>query len=429
MKDRLIKLIHQANPWLNNKAISCVQEDYIQRIQAEKLLSPEWDSLWLILVGPRQAGKTTLAKYLAQQLINQKRFTTLLYLNCDLFEIREWLNSPLFISDAMEQFNLSKPIILLDEVQRLENPGLLLKACADLKLDIKMIATGSSQLEIKSKVQEFLTGRQIEALILPMSYQEIEKLSYAELIYGCYPAIIKSTEKITILRQIYQDYITKDIIEILKVGKPDAMQRLVTLIAHSSGQIVNFNQLANDCLIAVTTIQNYLSILEKTYTISHITPFVGNKRKEITKNPIYYFLDNGFRNIALNNLSTDLEARQDLGLLIQSAVFQEIFKFKIQHFYEFSIHFWRTQSGAEVDFVLYKNAQSITPIEVKYRNINAPTLSRSFRSFIDAYEPKYGYIVTKDYNKKISVNNCEISFISFANLPILLKKLGAQQAT
>lgn len=416
MNNQLISIIYQANPWLKKPETPILNTDYIPRLQADKLLSPEWDSLWLVLVGPRQAGKTTLAKYLSQELIKQGRFSTLLYLNCDLLEIRQWLTSPLFIQEAMDEFRIKKPIILIDEVQRLPNPGLLLKACADLKLDIKMIATGSSQLEIKSKVQEYLTGRHLEALILPLSYQEIGAAQDTQLIYGCYPAIIKSTEKSILLRQIYQDYITKDIIEILKISKPDAMQKLITLIAHSSGQLVNYNQLSIDCQVGVSTMQNYLSILENTYTIARITPYVGNKRKEITSNPIFYFIDNGFRNQSLHNLSTLLDTRQDVGLLVQSAIFQELLKFKVQHFYDFSIHFWRTQNGAEVDFVLYKNENCIIPIEVKFKTMNDPVISRSFRSFIEAYQPAYGFYITKNLNKRIIIDGCEIHFISFARL-------------
>lgn len=426
MNDQLISLIHQANPWLKNPHLPLLSDGYITRLQTEKLLLPEWDDIWLVLVGPRQAGKTTLAKYLSQTLVRQNRFENLLYLNCDLLEIRKWLTSPLFIQEAMEEFHLNKPIILVDEVQRLENPGLLLKACADLKLNIKLMATGSSQLEIKSKVQEYLTGRHLEALILPLSYQEIGNIDVVQLIYGCYPAVVKSTEKSILLRQIYQDYISKDIIEILKISKPDVMQKLIGLIAHSSGQLVNYTQLATDCLVSVSTIQSYFSILENTYTIQRVTPFVGNKRKEITSNPIFYFIDNGFRNQSLHNLSTTLEARQDAGLLIQSAIFQELLKFKIQHFYDFRLHYWRTKNGAEVDFVLYKNEGCIIPIEAKFRGMNAPVITRAFRSFIEAYQPSYGFFITKNFNKKIMIDGCEIHFISFSRLIVffdMLKKI------
>lgn len=415
MNDQLINLIHQANPWLREPAILISNDGYIPRIQADKLLLAEWDSLWLVLVGPRQAGKTTLARHVAQQLVVQKRFSTLLYLNCDLLDIRNWLTSPLFIQEAMDEFQLKNPIILIDEVQRLENPGLLLKACADLKLNIKLMATGSSQIEIKSKVQEYLTGRHLEVLVLPLSYQEIEEVTEKQLIYGCYPAVFKSSEKTLLLRQIYQDYINKDIIEILKISKSDVMQKLITLIAHSSGQLVNYNQLATDCQVAVSTIQNYLSILENTYIIARVTPFVGNKRKEITSNPIFYFIDNGFRNQSLQSISQPFESRHDVGLLIQSAIFQELLKFKVQHFLDFSIHFWRTQSGAEVDFVL-RQGEMVIPIEVKFRSMKEAVISRGFRSFIDAYQPLQGFYITKDFNKKMVVNGCEVHFIAYSRL-------------
>ncbi|MCE3237531.1 MAG: putative ATPase [Gammaproteobacteria bacterium] len=423
MKDPLIDVIQQANPWLKKPEIAIISNDYISRLQADTLLLKEWDKLCLVLVGPRQAGKTTLAKFVSQALIKKNRFETLIYLNCDLYEIRQWLVNPLFIQELMDEFNLKKPIILIDEVQRLENPGLLLKSCIDLNLPIKLIATGSSQLEIKSKVQEYLTGRHFETQILPLSYQEIGDISEQHIIYGCYPGVVKSREKIFLLNQLVRDYITKDIIEILKISKPDIMQKLVVLLAHGSGQLVNYNQLASDCRVSSSTIQNYLSILENTYTLYRVTPFVGNKRKEITSNPVFYFIDNGFRNQLLQNLSLALEMRQDKGLLIQSAVFQELLKFKIQHFYDFSIHFWRTQNGAEVDFVLHQNENCIIPIEVKYKTMNRPTVSKSFRSFVEAYQPKYGFYITKDFNKKILLHQCEINFISFQRILSLFQKL------
>ena len=141
-------------------------------------------------------------------------------------------------------------------------------------------------------------------------------------------------------RQIYQDYTAKDIIEILKVSKPDTMQKLIILIAHSSGQLVNYNQLAINCQSSAATIQNYLSILENTYTLGRITLFVGNKCKEITSNPVFILsiMDSETSYYAIC-LSMSFDTRQNVGLLIQSAVFQELIKFKVQHFYDFTIHF------------------------------------------------------------------------------------------
>ena len=155
MNLELIQQIQMLNPWLKNRGIPILESArYFPRHQEERLLSKVWDSMWTILVGPRQAGKTTLGLHLSQRLIEEQRFECLLYLNCDLADICHWLINPLFVNELLSYFQVSKPILFIDEVQRLENPGLLLKAIVDLRLPIKLIASGSSQLEIKSKVQE-----------------------------------------------------------------------------------------------------------------------------------------------------------------------------------------------------------------------------------------------------------------------------------
>ncbi len=285
-----------------------------------------------------------------------------------------------------------------------------------------MIASGSSQLEIKSKVQEHLTGRHFSSLILPLSFQEWEAESHVDelLLYGSYPQIIdaKANAKELLLGQLYQDYINKDIIETLKLGQPDIFLKLLGLIAHSSGQLVNYSQLATDCQASLTTIKHYLSIAQKTFVLAEISPFVGNKRTEITSNPIFYFLDNGFRNYALRNFSAPAD-RVDLGLLVESLVFQEIYKFITQNFLNYSIHYWRTKSGAEVDFVVSKNNESILPVEVKYRNFAKPSISRGYRSFLEAYEPANAIVITKDLIATEKIASSEVHFIPLERLPSL----------
>jgi predicted AAA+ superfamily ATPase len=232
--------------------------------------------------------------------------------------------------------------------------------------------------------------------------------------------VVQTTHKAIILQQLYQDYIQKDIIEILKVGHPDNMQKLIGLLAHSSGQLVNYQTLGTDAQIGHHVLKNYLSILEKTYTISEIKPYVGNKRKEITSNPIYYFIDNGFRNQVLKNF-VPLESRNDKGLLVQSIIFQELLKFKTQNFLDFDINFWRTQSGAEVDFVLKKDENTVIPIESKYQT--SLKITRSLRSFLEAYSPKVGFVITKNIYQTITVNTTTLYFFPLSMLPELAERL------
>lgn len=426
MNLHLIQEIEQQNPWLRPESRGVPHKidyskinipNYRHRLQCETLMLPEWDSVWTILIGPRRAGKTTLGNHLCQQLLELGRYKELLYLNCDLLEIRTWLKSSLFIQEAMHYFKLSAPIIFIDEVQRLESPGLMLKILADLKLPIKMIASGSSQLELKSKVQEHLTGRHFSSLVLPLSFQEWNPADHIEewLLYGTYPQIIDSQAKELLLGQLYQDYITKDIIEILKLGQPDIFLRLLGLVAHSSGQLVNYSQLATDCQVSVAIIKHYLSIAQQTYVIAHVSPFVGNKRTELTSNPVFYFIDNGFRNYALRNFS-EVTYRTDLGLLVEGVVYQELYKFLTQSFLNYSIHYWRTKSGAELDFVIRKNDQSILPIEVKYRNLKTPSISRGYRSFLQAYNPKKAVVITKKLIAVQQIEQTEVHFIPLEQL-------------
>lgn len=174
MQYQLLEEIKQLNPWLEDlKAPIIPNNDYIPRKQLDQTYGSRvgyfMDNLNRT---SRRAGKTTLGKHLANKLIQKKRYSQLLYLNCDYLSIRQWLKSPTFIRDALKELNLKSPILFIDEVQRITNPGLILKAIIDLGLPIKLIATGSSQLAIKSEIQEFLTGRQFSSLILPLSHEE-----------------------------------------------------------------------------------------------------------------------------------------------------------------------------------------------------------------------------------------------------------------
>lgn len=424
MKDELLDVLYQLNPWLQESGEDEMLPvpDYIERIQTDTLLLSEWDSLCTILIGPRRAGKTTLGLALCQELVAQKRFETVLYINCDYRVLREWLHDIAFL-DQVRQWLGERPIIIfIDEVQRLENPGLQLKMMIDLQTGFKFIASGSSQLEMKSKVQEHLTGRQIESLVLPLSSREISQpvLDYA--VHGFYPQITRSSEKSLLLQQLYDDYMRKDIIEFLKIGKQDVIERLLALVAHGSGQLVNYSQLATDCQVALTTIKHYIDVFCKTFVLYRVTPFVGNKRHEIVSNPVLYFLDNGFRNQALQNF-TPLENRTDAGLLVEGMVLQELVKLRSQYFKRFGIHYWRTKGGAEVDFVLSLRPDEMIPVEVKYRTMDRVNISRGYRSFLETYKPKHAFMLTKDFNAQTQIGETTVSFISFKYFDRFLKTL------
>ena len=163
----LLEEIAFNNPWLVNAANPVPETvDYQKRIQEKFLMDPEWDRYCILIIGPRRAGKTTLGYHLSHTLLHQKRFDNLLYLNCDLQTIRTQL-TPTVIIAILKYYHLQKPILFIDEAQRLENPGLLLKALIDLHQPIKLIVSGSSQRERKGKISESMAGNAIESLVLP----------------------------------------------------------------------------------------------------------------------------------------------------------------------------------------------------------------------------------------------------------------------
>lgn len=432
MNDRIFNELESLNPWLKDQNLPFLAlERYLLRKQEAFLKQPEWDKLITVLVGPRQAGKTTLGKSLCYDLIKTtQRFDQLIYLNCDSTIIREWLTGVYIMNELRETFGVKRFVLFIDEAQRLENPGLLVKALYDLDLPVKIIISGSSQLEIKSKIQEHLTGRQIEAQILPLSYQEIPmpKQMDKSLLYGCYPQVVTQAMPRLLLSELYRDYINRDIIEFLKIGKPIIFEKLMVLLAHSSGQLLNYQQIANDCNISGVTVKHYIDILEQTYIIKTLLPWSNNKRSEVTSNPKCYYLDNGFRNQALGNFSA-IESRNDKGLLIESAVFQELYKHKVQNFLDYQIYFWRTKNGAEVDFIIKQNDECILPIEVKYQTFKQANISRSLRSFIINFQPKQAVIITKNYSETVVIDDTEVIFISFDKLNFALDMINKMIAS
>lgn len=409
MNDTLFDLIETMNPWLESEDICpSPMNNYTPRLQSERMLLPDWDRMGVILAGPRMAGKTTLGKKIAQTLIEMKRYEKLLYLDCDSRELRYFLDSPAFIGELMERFKIERPVLFLGNVQCLENPAQLLKEIIALDLPIKLIASTSSQLDLKDAMKEFL--------ILPFSHRElgVSQTQAADpdtFNYGLFPAVVKFEMKERLLEMLYHIYLKGDIIGRSMVTKPDVMQRLIPLLAHTAGELVNYTDLARDARASVPTIQNYCSILEKTYIISRLTPFVGNKRKELVSNPIYYFIDSGFRNAAQGQFSS---------FVTKNVIYQELLKFKVQSFGSFDIHYWRTQSGAEVDFVLNFNGDTLIPIESKYIPMQRPTVSRSYRSFLKAYSPKVGFIITDNFSDHQEVEGCMVHFIPLQHLTVML---------
>jgi len=395
-----------------------------------------------VITGSRQTGKTTLLYQLKDYLVKQKNIKPfqIKFFNLDLITDLEGLRSQEeFIKFIKEELLKAKFLyIFIDEVQRLENPANFLKGIYDLKLPIKLIVSGSSSLEIKSKIFESLTGRKRIFYLWPFSFKEylfyhqIEDLLtkdisqinkqkildylYEFIIFGGYPKVVLAKtkeEKIQLLNEIYSSYIEKDIVSFLKIKNPLIFTKLVTILADRIGGLVNSKELSNSLGINFRTIENYIFSLENTFVIKLIRPYYTNIRKELTKMPKIYFADNGLRNFSLMNFRSFLDSPEK-GKLLENFVFSTLIKS-----FEGNINFWRTKDKNEVDFILKDYFGNIIPLEIKAVYLKEPEITRSLRSFIEKYKPYKAFIVNLSIEKTIKFKNAKIEFI----LPYRLESL------
>jgi len=193
-----------------------------------------------------------------------------------------------------------------------------------------------------------------------------------------------------------------------------AFTKLLTILSSQIGDKVSINELSNTIGISKETISNYLWYLEKTYIIKTCRPYYTNIRSELSKAPLYYFVDSGIRNYILHRFT-------NFNLIVEGGHMFEnfIFNFLRHKYSKFNpeINYWRTKDGAEVDFIL-RLGREILPIEVKYRKLKRPTLGKSFCSFISKYAPKKGYLINLTQNTEITKDHTKIIFTNFPNFLI-----------
>jgi len=242
--------------------------------------------------------------------------------------------------------------------------------------------------------------------------QKTKNLLEEYLVFGGYPRVVLEEtmeEKVKLMDEIYQSYLEKDLTYLLRIQKTEIFFNLVKLIAAQTGRLINYSELSNTLGLAIKTLKTYLWYMEKTFILNRINPFFSNKRKEITKSPIYYFYDLGLKNYAVNSFR-NIESLTDIGFQFQNFVFN-ILKEKIKKS-SVIINFWRTKEKAEVDFVI-NSGRGVIPVEAKYRKLERPEIQRSMQSFIKKYQPKKAFIVNLEMKKKVIRDKTEIYFIPF----------------
>jgi len=390
------------------------------------------------IVGPRQTGKTTLLKRIKEKLDKKEQNVQFI-----TFEKRADLDLFEEVED-FKRYYQDKDAILIDEFQYAENGGQKLKYLYDTT-DIKFIVTGSSSLDLVHKTGKYMVGRMFSFNLYPFSFREflrykdknlldmltknfenplksfnpqksfgksinqkLENLLEEYLIYGGYPRVVtgkEKEEKELVLESNLENYLQKEIKDLLNLASDKKLFNLAKTLATQIGELINYNNLSNVTELSYQKTKEHLNILEKTYILNLIRPFYTNKRTEITKNPVPYFIDTGFRNHLINDFRS-FKLRNDKGALMENFVFMVLQRKTTSNLRE--INYWRSKSQAEVDFVI-QDEQKPIPIEVKYSK--NPTPGKSFYSFLNKYDCKKSFILTNGVSKRIKKKGAEINFI------------------
>ena len=339
----------------------------IKRVLFQKLNEKFNKGKAIVLLGPRQVGKTTLIN----TCLEGQDF---LFLNGDDPEIRNLLENT-----GISKLRLiigKSTLIFIDEAQRIKDIGLIAKMIIDQFKEVQLIVSGSSALEINQSTQEPLTGRKFEYQLFPISWEEFENhVGYVEantqleerLIYGMYPDVLNNrSDAGEILKQLTTSYLYKDVLSITGIKKPELLDKLLKALALQIGSEVSYNELANLLQIDKTTVSKYIDLLEKAYIVFRLNSYSRNQRNEIKNNRKIYFYDNGIRNMIINNLNP-LELRTDKGALWENFLISE--RLKLQQYNQLytNNYFWRTVQKQEVDFVEETNGQ-VTAYEFKWNS-------------------------------------------------------------
>lgn len=361
------------------------------RYLREKIESRLGSGKAIVVIGPRQVGKTTLI----ESILETKDY---LLLDGDDPKTRTLLTEP--NTEQIRTILGKYKYVFIDEAQRIEGIGLTMKIITDRFKDVQLFTSGSSSFDLTNKINEPLTGRKWEYQLFPISWEEFENhhgyLNSEQqfenrLLYGFYPDVLNNVgDEISILRNLVNSYLYKDILSYSDIRKPEVLEKLVQALALQVGSEVNYSELAQIVNVDKNTISKYINILQQGYIIFKLNSFSRNVRNEIKTNKKIYFYDNGVRNMVIGNFNP-LDLRTDKGALWENFLISERMK---QIEYKQSLartYFWRTKQQQEVDFV-EENSGKIIGYEFKW---NKKKTSRLPKTFVESYNAESN-VIDKD---------------------------------
>ncbi|MBL4653605.1 MAG: ATP-binding protein [Flavobacteriales bacterium] len=352
------------------------------------------DKKAIILLGPRQVGKTTLLKHL-EKTSNLKS----LWWNGDDTDVRQMLQEP--TSTKLNGLIGNAEILIIDEAQRISDIGLCIKIIVDTMPNVKVIATGSSAFELANKINEPLTGRKWQYYLYPISFSEMvshtslleeKRMLEHRLIYGYYPDVLNNPgDEAEIVNQLSDSYLYQDILTWGNIKRPEKLEHLVQALAFQLGNEVSYNELAKTVGLDNETVEKYIQLLEKAFIVFRLSALSRNLRNELKKSRKIYFYDNGIRNAVIKQFNP-LALRNDVGALWENFMISERKKHLEYNRIASNQFFWRTHTQQEIDYIEERNG-TFYAYEFKW---GTRRQNKFPKSFLAAYPNNETMFVTKE---------------------------------
>jgi len=327
------------------------------------------------IVGPRQSGKTTLAKAL---------FPKMVYTNLEDLSQKDFAETDpkMFLAQGNNG-------MIIDEIQRVPSLLSYIQTIVDEKKSPGMyVITGSQNLLLMEQVSQTLAGRISLFTLLPLSLSELYKTSKKipeinQILYrGLYPGIYdRSYEPNRYYRNYIQTYIERDVRQVKHITNLSMFQNFIKICAGRVGQIVNYSSIGDDLGVSHNTIKSWLSILETSFIIQPLRPYFKNFNKQIIKMPKLYFNDTGLL-CSLLGISNPNEITYHYlkGGIFENLIVSEFTKYYMNSGRQPSLFFWRDKRGREVDLIIARSLDRIA-IEIK----SGSTISTDFFKNLSYY--------------------------------------------
>lgn len=370
------------------------------------------------IFGPRQCGKTTLAKTL---------FPSFSYANLEDMNVRS-----LAKNDPEEFFTRFPEPVIIDEIQRV--PELL--STVQVRIDKNQkkgqyLITGSQQISLKSSITQSLAGRTAIVQMLPLSISELYSANIkldrdSQLVSGFMPFLYAESghSPFEYYKNYVNTYLERDIVQIAAVHDLIRFEKFMRLLAGRVGQLVNNSALATEVGVSSTTIGSWLSILEASHVIYTLKPWFKNRNSQVVKTPKIYFCDTGLVSYLLGIETPEQMIRDPLlGNIFENFVVIEALKTRLNLGLEPNLYFFRNSNGLEIDLILQEQ-NKLKLFEIK----SGKSLNDEFCRNMKNFSAKYNEDIVSDSTKGTVIYSGEtyesykdFGFYNFSKIPQLFE--------